>query len=78
MLAVATAIDAVAVGASLALIKQDPVPLALMTGGVVFVLVMAGVSLGKRVGTMLGSRAGIAGGLVLIAIGVRILLDHGV
>lgn len=76
MLAIATAIDAIAVGASLALIGQNPIPLALTTGVVVFILVMAGVNLGRRVGTMLGHRAGIAGGIVLLAIGVRILIEH--
>lgn len=74
MLSVATAIDAVAIGASLALIKQNPLPLAITTGIVVFILVMAGVSLGKRVGTVLGHRASIAGGLVLLAIGVKMLI----
>ncbi|VVB56781.1 manganese efflux pump MntP [uncultured archaeon] len=75
MLGVATALDALAVGASLALVGQDPLPLALITGTVVFVLVMAGVSLGRKVGTAFGHRAAIAGGLVLLAIGLRILLS---
>jgi len=76
MLAIATAVDAVAVGASLALIGQNPWPLAITTGVVVFVLVMAGVNLGRRAGAMLGHRAGIAGGIVLLAIGVKILIEH--
>ncbi len=78
MLSIATALDAVAVGASLALIHENPVPLALTTGVVVFILVMVGVNFGRRVGALLGHRSGIAGGLVLLAIGVKILHDHGV
>ena len=75
-LSVATSIDAMAVGLSLALLD---VPLwypVTVIGLVTAALVAAAMLLGCRVGTRYGRGMGIFGGLVLIAIGVKILLEH--
>lgn len=77
VLAVATSIDALAVGISFALIPDVPITGAIVLIGVTtFVTALIGVVLGHRVGLRFGRPAEIVGGIVLIAIGVRILLDH--
>lgn len=76
ILAVATSIDALAVGVSFAALSVNlPVALALI-GGVTFVISLVGVRLGRSVGSWLGKPAEILGGLILIGIGLRIVLDH--
>lgn len=76
VLSVATSIDALAVGVSFAALSVN-LPLALvLIGGVTFVISLAGVRLGCSVGSWLGKPAEVLGGLILIGIGVRILLDH--
>jgi putative Mn2+ efflux pump MntP len=76
VLAVATSIDALAVGISSALLDVDIVLAVLLIGVVTCALSFAGVVLGQRAGARLRGPAEIAGGLVLIAIGTRILLQH--
>jgi putative Mn2+ efflux pump MntP len=76
VLAVATSIDALAVGISSALLKVDIVVAVLLIGVVTCVLSFAGVALGQRAGARFRGPAEVAGGLVLIAIGTRILLQH--
>ncbi len=77
VLAVATSIDALAVGISFALLEVSIVAAAVVIGVVTFVLSVAGVAIGQRAGARFRRPAAIAGGLVLIGIGVHILLDHG-
>ena len=76
VLAVATSIDALAVGISSALLDVDIVAAVLVIGVVTCVLSFAGVVLGQRAGARWREPAEVAGGLVLIAIGTRILLQH--
>lgn len=76
MLALATSIDASAVGVSLSLLQVDIVTLALLIGGVTFVIAFAGALLGRLAAPALGRRAMVIGGIGLIGIGVKILLDH--
>jgi putative Mn2+ efflux pump MntP len=76
LLGFATSVDALAVGLSLALID---VPLGLavaVIGGVTLALCVPAVHLGARLGSRLAHRAELVGGLVLVAIGARILIDH--
>lgn len=76
ILAVATSIDALAVGVSFAVLPVN-LPLALTVIGVVtFVISLVGVRLGRSVGSWLGKPAEILGGLILIGIGLRIVLSH--
>jgi len=76
VLSVATSIDAFAVGLSLALLGIDIWYPALIIGLVTLALTATGLHLGKRFGALLGRRMEIAGGVILIAIGVRILIEH--
>jgi putative Mn2+ efflux pump MntP len=75
VLAVATSIDALAVGISLALVEVNIVAAVIAIGAVTCALSFAGVALGQRAGARFRGPAEIAGGLVLIGIGVKILLD---
>jgi putative Mn2+ efflux pump MntP len=75
-LAVATSIDALAVGLTFAFLHIS-IALASSTIGIVaFIVTISGFLLGKKLGQLIGKRAEIIGGIVLIAIGIRILLSH--
>jgi len=77
MLAVATSIDALAVGVTLALLPEvRVVPSALLIGAVTFALSFAGVLIGHRFGDWFERKAEIAGGIILVLIGLKILLEH--
>ncbi|MBM4024277.1 MAG: manganese efflux pump [Planctomycetes bacterium] len=75
-LSLATSIDALAVGITLSLL-QTPILLAVTTIGLItFGLSYSGVYLGKRFGHFFESKIEIVGGLILIAIGFKILIEH--
>ena len=77
VLAVATSIDALAVGVSMAFMGElNILAAALLTGGVAFALSVVGGFLGRRLGGFFQQKAQVAGGIVLIAIGAKILCDH--
>lgn len=76
MLSLATSIDALAVGLSLAVLGVEIWTPAVVIGLVAGVLTICGMLLGRRLGQAWGSGVEIFGGLVLIAIGVKILLEH--
>lgn len=76
ILSVATSIDALAVGLSLAIIGVEIWYPALVIGIVALVFTAVGLHLGKRFGALFGRRMEIVGGLILIAIGVSILIEH--
>jgi putative Mn2+ efflux pump MntP len=76
--AVATSIDALIVGvgfAAVGLPLSELIKAVILIGAITFALSFAGVWAGRRVGALLGSRAEIAGGLILIAIGIKIFLE---
>jgi putative Mn2+ efflux pump MntP len=75
-LAFATSIDALAVGLSFAFLQTDIILNIGVIGAVAFLITILGFYIGRRAGGLLGQRAKIIGGLILIAIGVRILLSH--
>ena len=76
-LAVATSIDALAVGVSLAMTGNVNIWAAvLLIGATTFVLSAIGVKVGSIFGNMFEKKAQIAGGLILILLGVKILLEH--
>jgi putative Mn2+ efflux pump MntP len=76
ILSIATSIDALAVGLSFAFLKVN-LAMAIITIGVTaFVITIIGSLLGKRVGALVGERAEMVGGVILILIGLRILLEH--
>lgn len=76
LLAVATSIDALAAGISLALMGANIAVAAPSIGAVTFVLSAAGVYVGGIFGEKYKSPAEIAGGAVLILLGVKVLLEH--
>jgi len=76
MLAVATSIDALAVGLSLAMLKVDILAACLLIAGITMALSLAGLLIGNGLGSRFGKRMEIVGGLVLVGIGVRILIEH--
>jgi putative Mn2+ efflux pump MntP len=76
VLAVATSVDALAVGISLAFLDVSIGGAATLIGVVTAVVAFAGVVLGRRVGARFGRPAEVFGGLVLIGIGTKILLEH--
>ena len=78
MLSVATSIDALAVGLTLAMLDVSIWTPSVVIGAVAAAFTMAGMFLGRRIGGAWGPRVEIFGGLVLCAIGLKILLEHTV
>ena len=76
LLAIATSIDALAVGISLAALKVNIVFSIIIIGFITFCLTLLGVLVGNRFGNRYERSAQIVGGIVLIAIGVKILIEH--
>jgi putative Mn2+ efflux pump MntP len=76
VLALATSIDALAVGLSLGVVRTGILYPAAVIGGMSFALTVVGAKLGPVVGRVVGKRAELAGGLILIAIGAKILIEH--
>jgi putative Mn2+ efflux pump MntP len=77
VLSVATSIDALAVGVSLGVLHNEGIVYpGVVIGVVACTFTAAGLHLGKRLGAVFGKRMEIVGGVVLVAIGVKILLDQ--
>lgn len=76
LMAVATSIDALAVGVTMAFLDVNIWIAATVIGVITFTLSAVGVVLGYRFGTLLGSKAGLLGGVILIGLGVKIILEH--
>lgn len=75
-LAVATSIDALAVGVTFAFLDVDILSSVLIIGCTTFLFSAAGVKIGHSFGTKFKSKAELLGGIVLIAIGIKILIEH--
>lgn len=73
---VATSIDALAVGVSLGVMQVNVIFAVATIAAVTFVVCFAGVFIGKRFGGLLKEKAAIAGGIILIMIGINIFLEH--
>ena len=73
--AVATSIDALAVGVSFAFMDIALVPSCLLIGVITFVFCVLGAVLGSRVRGLSAKKAGILGGLVLVGIGIKLLVE---
>jgi len=76
MLAIATSIDALAVGLSLAMVQVQILYPSIVFGIVAAAMTVIGLALGKRLGVKFGKRMELVGGLVLIGIGLRVLISH--
>ncbi len=75
-LAVATSIDALAVGVTFAFLQVSIVPAVSFIGVTTFILSAIGIRIGNVFGAKYKSRAELAGGIVLILMGLKILLEH--
>lgn len=76
VLAVATSIDALAVGVTFATMAVPVIFASAIIGAMTFAICFAGVFIGCKFGNLLGNKAEIVGGLVLIFIGAKILIEH--
>ncbi len=74
--AVATSIDALAVGVSFAFLNINIISAALFIGVTTFICSFIGVFIGKKCGCMLGVKAEILGGVILVLIGLKIFIEH--
>lgn len=74
--AIATSIDALAVGVGLGALKVPLLSSCIMIGMITFVLCFAGVFIGKKAGDIFKGKAEILGGIILIGIGLKILIEH--
>ena len=75
-LSVATSIDALAVGLSFAALHKSILYPAVVFGFVAFLMTVLGTKLGPPLGQRIGKKASLAGGLILILIGIKILAEH--
>ena len=76
LMAIATSIDALAVGITFAFLEVQILPAAGLIGVTTFLLSFVGIYIGNAFGTRYKSRAELAGGIILVVIGVKILLEH--
>ena len=76
MLAIATSIDALAVGITFAFLSVNLVHAVTFIGITTFILSAVGVGIGNIFGTKYKAKAEIAGGIILILLGTKILLEH--
>ena len=76
VMAIATSIDALAVGITFAFLKVNILLSVLLIGVTTFALSLAGVLIGNKFGAKYKSKAELAGGIILVLIGVKILLEH--
>ncbi|MBR4733590.1 MAG: manganese efflux pump [Lachnospiraceae bacterium] len=76
LLAVATSIDALAIGVTFAFLQVSIAPAVSLIGITTFLLSVVGVKVGNVFGMKYKSKAELTGGIILIAIGLKILLEH--
>ena len=76
VLAIATSIDALAVGISFAFLQVNIVSAIALIGCTTFVISSTGVFIGHKFGNKYENKASLAGGIILILIGLKILLEH--
>ena len=73
---IATSIDAFAIGISLAILNEAILIPIIAIGATTFLFSFMGVQLGKMIGNKIGKSVGIVGGIILIGIGTKILIEH--
>jgi putative Mn2+ efflux pump MntP len=76
ILSIATSIDALAVGLSFAFLKIPILYPCIIIGIVAFLMTMLGVMFGEKLGRVAGRKVEIFGGIILIGIGIKILIEH--
>ena len=76
VLAVATSIDALAIGITFAFFKVNIIKAVIITGLMTFFISMGGVKIGNIFGIRYKSKAEFIGGVVLVIIGIKIVIEH--
>jgi len=76
ILAIATSIDALAIGVTFALLKVNILPAVLLIGSFTFFISIIGVRLENKIGLKYKTKAALIGGIVLILLGLKILIEH--
>ena len=76
ILAIATSIDALAIGITFAFLKVNIAEAIIITGLITFLISMGGVKIGNIFGIKFKSKAELTGGLVLVIIGIKIVIEH--
>jgi putative Mn2+ efflux pump MntP len=76
ILSIATSIDALAIGVSLAVLDTNIYYPSVVIGVVCFIITALGMIFGKKLSRILGKKAVLLGGIVLIAIGIKIVVEH--
>lgn len=76
ILAIATSIDALVVGVTFAILKSNIIIPVIIIGVITFIMSVAGVKIGNLFGNKMGKNAEVLGGIVLIIIGIKIVVEH--
>lgn len=76
ILAVATSIDALAIGITFAFLSVELIPAVSLIGAITFAISVAGVKIGNIFGIKYKSKAEFSGGIILLLLGIKILLEH--
>ena len=76
ILSIATSIDALAVGLSFSFLQIQIIMPALIIGAITFIVCLIGIFLGDKIGRFIGNKLELIGGLILIIIGIKIVLEH--
>jgi putative Mn2+ efflux pump MntP len=76
LLAIATSIDALAVGVTFAFFHVNIILAILIIGLITFILSLLGVKVGNKFGDLFQNKAELLGGIILIIMGLKILLEH--
>ena len=76
ILAIATSIDALAVGITFSFLKVNVILAITLIGIITFILSVMGTKIGNRFGDKYESKAELVGGIILVLLGVKILLEH--
>ena len=76
IMAIATSIDALVVGVTFAFLRVDIISAILLIGVVTFIFSAIGLKIGNKFGCKYKSKAELAGGIILIAMGLSVLLEH--
>jgi putative Mn2+ efflux pump MntP len=76
ILSIATSIDALAVGLSFSFLQIEIIMPALIIGVITFIVSLIGIFLGDKIGRFVGNKLELIGGLILIIIGIKIVLEH--
>ena len=75
-LSIATSIDALAVGLSFSFLQVEIIVPAIIIGVVTFIICLIGIYVGDKIGRFIGNKLELIGGLILIIIGIKIVIEH--